>query len=61
MRTKWLAGLSLAAVAACAASYALAGDGEKDFKSGLQPGDGTSAFQCRDITGPNKGKSLCYV
>ena len=61
MRAKWLAGLSLAAFAACAASYAWAGDGENDFKSGLQPGDPTSAFQCRDITGPNKGKSLCYV
>ena len=31
------------------------------FKSGLQPGDGTSAFNCRDITGPDKGKSLCLV
>jgi hypothetical protein len=39
-----------------------AGEGEDEaFKSGLQPGDSTSAFQCRDITGPNKGKSLCYV
>lgn len=31
------------------------------LKSGLQPGDKTSAFDTRDITGPNKGKSLCYV
>ncbi len=57
MRAKWWAGLSLAAVAC--ATLAVAGEGE--FKSGLQPGDSTSAFQCRDITGPNKGKSLCYV
>ena len=61
MSTKWLASLSLAAVAAYAAGSALAGDGDTELKSGLQPGDGTSAFQCRDITGPNKGKSLCYV
>ena len=31
------------------------------LKSGLEPGEGTSPFQVRDITGPNKGKSLCYV
>ena len=61
MRTKWLFGLSLAAVAACAAGFAWAGEGDNEFKSGLQPGDSTSAFNCRDITGPNKGRSLCYV
>jgi hypothetical protein len=31
------------------------------LKSGLEPGESTSPFQVRDITGPNKGKSLCYV
>ena len=61
MRTRWLASLSLAAAAVWAVGIARAGDGDSDFKSGLQPGDGTSAFQCRDITGPSKGKSLCYV
>ena len=61
MRSNRLLGLPLALAAACAAAYAWAGDGDKQFKSGLQPGDLTSAFQCRDITGPNKGKSLCYV
>ena len=39
---------------------ALGADG-KTLKSGLQPGERTSPFQSRDITGPNKGKSLCYV
>jgi len=34
---------------------------EKALKSGLQPGDKTTPFNIRDITGPNKGKSLCYV
>ena len=61
MKTKWLAGLSLTVIAAFGASSALAGGGEDKFKSGLQPGDSTSPFQCRDITGPNKGKSLCYI
>ena len=29
-------------------------------KSGLKPGDAAGAFQVLDITGPNKGKKLCY-
>ncbi len=33
----------------------------KGVKSGLQPGDKTSPFHVRDITGPKKGESLCYV
>jgi hypothetical protein len=61
MRIRWLVGLSLAASLACVASLTRAGEGDGEFKSGLQPGDSTSAFNCRDITGPNKGKSLCYV
>ena len=61
MRIRWLGSVSLLAVAAGAAGYALAGDGNNELKSGLQPGEAPSAFQCRDITGPNKGKSLCYV
>ncbi len=60
MRTRWLGGLSLAASVALV-GLAIAAEGDAEFKSGLQPGDRTSAFQCRDITGPNKGKSLCYV
>lgn len=61
MKSRVLAGLSLSVFAALGAAYLFAGDGDKDFKSGLQPGDSTAAFQCRDITGPNKGKSLCYI
>ena len=30
-------------------------------KSGLQAGEKVSAFQVFDITGPSKGKQLCYV
>jgi hypothetical protein len=35
----------------------LAGDA---VQSGLKPGDFVNAFQVDDITGPNKGTSLCY-
>jgi len=29
-------------------------------KSGLQVGDAATPFDVQDITGPNKGKTLCY-
>ncbi len=32
----------------------------EELESGLQPGDPAGAFNVKDITGPNKGKSLCY-
>jgi hypothetical protein len=31
-----------------------------DLQSGLQVGESAGAFNVKDITGPNKGKSLCY-
>ena len=31
-----------------------------DIESGLQVGDRAGAFQVKDVTGPAKGKSLCY-
>jgi len=31
-----------------------------DVKSGLEAGDSPAAFNVKDITGPSKGKSLCY-
>ena len=31
-----------------------------ELKSGLQPGDEAAAFNVKDVTGPRKGKSLCY-
>ena len=61
MRTKRLVCLSLAATFACVTGVAWVGENDKEIKAGLQPGDSPSAFQTRDITGPNKGKSLCYV
>lgn len=32
----------------------------EEVKSGLQVGDSAGAFNVKDCTGPNKGKSLCY-
>ena len=29
-------------------------------KSGLEPGSSVNPFDVEDITGPNKGKTLCY-
>ncbi len=31
-----------------------------EVKSGLETGEAPTAFNVKDITGPNKGKSLCY-
>ena len=39
-----------------AAGVALAAD----ITSGLQEGEAAGAYNVKDITGPNKGKSLCY-
>lgn len=32
----------------------------KPVASGLKPGDGVGAFDVVDVTGPSKGKQLCY-
>jgi hypothetical protein len=29
-------------------------------ESGLKPGEGGGAFDVVDVSGPNKGKQLCY-
>ncbi len=31
-----------------------------DVQSGVQVGDFAGPFDVRDITGPNKGRELCY-
>ena len=61
MRAKWIVSLSLAAGVLCAATCAPAAEGDKAFKSGLYPGDKLASFKCRGVTGPNKGKPLCYI
>src|SRR5579872_6945194 len=49
-------GLAAAAAAALAVSALAAAK----VKSGLEPGTTPGAFQVVDVTGPNKGKQLCY-
>ena len=53
MHRVWMTSIALA-VAACGVVVAA------DLQSGLQVGDSAGAFNVKDITGPNKGKSLCY-
>lgn len=31
-----------------------------ELESGLKPGDHAGAYNVKDVTGPQKGKSLCY-
>ena len=49
-------GLTIAAAGLLAVSAFAA-----DVKSGPQQGASTGAFQVVDVSGPNKGKQLCYV
>jgi hypothetical protein len=53
-----LLAFSLAALAGMAGPSAA---DVKGLESGLQPGDKSRRLQSRDISGANKGKSLCYV
>lgn len=57
MRTPTLPLLAAAAIA-LAAGATVAADA---LKSGPQPGEKTPAFDVLDVSGPNKGKELCYV
>lgn len=47
---------SIALVALAFGTVAIA----DDLESGLQVGDSPGAFNVKDVTGPNKGRSLCY-
>ena len=46
----------LALLALAASGWAAAAD----LTSGLQVGESAGPYNVKDITGPNKGKSLCY-
>jgi hypothetical protein len=61
MQAKWLLTICLAAGALFAGDSLLAADKEAAFKSGLHAGDKLFSFKCQGITGPQKGKSLCYI
>ena len=54
MRQLHAAAVGLLVACACALAPA------EEMKSGLQVGDSAAPFNVKDITGPRKGKSLCY-
>lgn len=57
MRPRLASGISAVVVSIVMVGTSLAGD---PVKSGLKPGEFVNPFQVDDITGPNKGTSLCY-
>ena len=57
MRLRSAKGLSAMVVSIVVVGTSLAGD---PVQSGLKPGDLVSPFDVADITGPNKGTTLCY-
>jgi hypothetical protein len=56
MRSVLAMGLPAMVVSALVVGTALAGD----LQSGVQVGDFAAPFDVKDITGPNKGQTLCY-
>lgn len=57
MRSRFALGLSAVVVSLLVGGTGRAGD---PVESGLKPGEFVSPFDVDDITGPNKGKTLCY-
>jgi hypothetical protein len=57
MRTKFASPLSLVVASIVMVGTCHAGD---PVKSGQKVGDHVSPFDVEDITGPNKGNTLCY-
>jgi hypothetical protein len=57
MRASFARGFSAVVVSIVVVGTSFAGDA---VKSGLDIGDSVSPFQVDDVTGPNKGKTLCY-
>ena len=57
MRPRFAKGISAVAVSIVMVGTSLAGDA---VRSGLKVGESVNPFQVDDITGPNKGTSLCY-
>jgi len=50
-------GISSVVVSIIVVGTSLAGDA---VQSGLKPGEFVRPFDVDDVTGPNKGKTLCY-
>lgn len=57
MRLKLATGLSAVVVSIVVVGTSLAGD---PVKSSLKVGEPVNPFLVDDVTGPNKGKTLCY-
>jgi len=57
MRMRFAMGISSAVVSIILVGTSFAGDA---VQSGLKPGENVNAFNVDDITGPNKGNTLCY-
>ena len=57
MRANFAKSVSLLVISIAMVGSGLAGD---SVQSGLKVGDSVSPFDVDDITGPNKGQTLCY-
>jgi hypothetical protein len=57
MRTRFATGLSAVVASIVMVGACHAGD---PVRSGQKVGEHVSPFDVEDITGPNKGKTLCY-
>jgi hypothetical protein len=57
MRSLFARGVSSVVVSIAVVGTSFAGDA---VKSGLAVGESVNPFLVDDITGPNKGKTLCY-
>src|SRR4051812_26180585 len=57
MRSRFATGVSAVVVSIVVVGTSLAGDA---VQSGLKVGEPVNPFLVDDITGPNKGKTLCY-
>jgi hypothetical protein len=57
MRSRFVMGVSAWVVSIVAVGISLAGDA---VESGLKVGGFVNPFDVDDITGPNKGTTLCY-
>jgi hypothetical protein len=57
MRSRSAKGISSVVVSIIVVGTSLAGDA---VQSGLKPGGFVNPFDVEDVTGPNKGKTLCY-
>ena len=57
MRFRFATGISAVMVSIVIAGTGLGGDA---VKSGQKAGESVSPFDVEDVTGPNKGTTLCY-